>query len=301
MTTIKQLQSRFAHLGCLSFSELSPDFVAIQVRTDFSVATIALQGAHVMNWQPNGEMSVIWLSPQAKYAQGKSIRGGVPLCWPWFGPHPANPAFPGHGFARIIPWSLLNATQLPDGRVSLEFEPVLEAGERVQWPHATTVRYGVTVGQALDVDLTTSNTGDSTCQLGQALHTYFEVGDIRETRIKGLAGCTYIDKVAGGTRQEQVGAVTFTGETDRIYLDTAGCCIIEDPVLKRNILVTSSGSRSTVVWTPWQEKAAKMGDFGPDGYLRMVCLETANAADDVIMLAPGATHRMAAQYRIVPA
>ncbi len=304
MNQLAELRRRFAGADFLSFAELAPDFVAVQVRTDFSAATIALQGAHVMTWQPNGQEPVVWLSSAAKFAPGKSIRGGVPLCWPWFGPHATaatESAYPGHGFARTIPWELLDARMLPDGRVRLEFAPVMNDAARAQWPHPSTVKYGVTVGQELDVALATSNTGNIAFELGQALHTYFQVGDVRQATVAGLAGCEYIDKVDGAKRKRQDGAVNFTGETDRVYLGTAGCCEIVDPVLKRRILVTSTGSRSTVVWTPWAEKADKMGDFGADGPWKMVCVETANAADDVISLAPGATHVMSAQYRAIPA
>ena len=299
MSQLETLKSRFASADFLAFSEMSPGFIALEVKTAYSNATIALQVSHVMTWQPKGHKPVIWLSKAAKFAPGKSIRGGVPLCWPWFGPHVTESAYPGHGFARTIPWLLVDAWKLPDGRVRVEFEPVMNDAACAQWPHPSLVKNIVTVGQELEVELATTNTGHAAFTLGQALHTYFEIGDIRQASIAGLEGCAYIDKVAGGKRNKQKGAVTFSGETDRVYLGTAGCCGIVDPVLKRTILITSTGSRSTVVWNPWAEKAAKMGDFGNKGEDRMVCVETANAADDVITLAPGDTHRMTAQYRVV--
>ncbi|MDP1654169.1 MAG: D-hexose-6-phosphate mutarotase [Rhodocyclaceae bacterium] len=302
MTSLDELKRRFASADFLAFSEKAPGFIAIEVKTAFSTATIALQGAHVMTWQPKGQKPVIWLSSQAKFAPGKSIRGGVPLCWPWFGQHATaatEAGYPGHGFARTIPWTLFDARQLPDDRVRLEFKPEMNDAALAQWPHASTVRYNVTVGQELVVGLVTRNTGSVPFQLGQALHTYFTVGDIRQASIAGLEGCTYSDKVAGAARKKQKGAVTFKGEMDRVYLGTSGCCGIIDPVLKRTILITSTGSRSTVVWNPGAEKATKMGDFGRQGENKMVCVETANAADDVITLAPGETHRMTAQYRTI--
>ncbi len=299
MTQLPDLQARYAGADFLSFSEKAPGFVAIEVKTAFSTATIALQGAHVMTWQPAGQKPVIWMSTAAKFAPGKSIRGGVPLCWPWFGPHSTEAGYPGHGFARTIPWSLFDARKLPDGRVRLEFKPEMNDAALAQWPHASTVRYTVTVGQELVVALLTRNTGTVPFQLGQALHTYFQIGDIKQASVAGLEGCTYIDKVDGGKRKKQKGVVAFSGETDRVYLGTAGCSGIVDPVMKRTLLITSTGSRSTVVWNPGKEKAAKMGDFGNKGEDRMLCVETANAADDVITLAPGETHRMTAQYRVI--
>ncbi|MDI6750875.1 MAG: D-hexose-6-phosphate mutarotase [Rhodocyclaceae bacterium] len=299
MTRLAELQLRFAAADFLSFSEIAPGFIVIDVTTPFSAARIALQGAHVMTWQPKGQKPVIWLSQAAKFAPGKSIRGGVPICWPWFGPHATESGYPGHGFARTIPWLLLEAHRLPDRRVRLVFEPQLDETCRAQWPHASTVRFTVTLGQELVVSLATTNTGSTSFTLGQALHTYFAVGDVHRIEIAGLEGCRYIDKVDGGKRKKQQGRVTIVGEVDRIYLDTAGCCGIIDPAWKRMILITSTGSRSTVVWNPGKEKAARMGDFGRQGEDRMVCVETANAADDVITLAPGETHRMTAQYRVI--
>jgi glucose-6-phosphate 1-epimerase len=299
MSQLSDLKLRFAGADFLDFSEIAPGFIVAEVKTAFSTASIALQGAHVMTWQLQGQKPVIWMSKAAKLVPGKSIRGGVPLCWPWFGAHATEAGYPGHGFARTIAWSLLSAGKLPDGRVRLEFEPVMNDAARAQWPHDTAVKYSVTVGQELVVGLATKNTGKTAFVIGQALHTYFEIGDINKVGIAGLTGCAYIDKVAGSQRKKQKGSVTFAGEMDRVYLGTAGCCGIVDPVLKRTLLITSTGSRSTVVWNPGKDKAAKMGDFGNKGEDRMVCVETANAADDVITLAPGETHRMTAQYRVI--
>ena len=300
MNDVKTLNNHFGITGKLTFETMGELSVA-RMTTPFATATVALQGAHVMTYQPTGQAPLIWLSKFAKFASGKSIRGGAPVCWPWFGPHASNAQFPGHGFARTVPWQLLDAKQLPDGRVRLEFELVQSEATRAQWPHESLVRNIVTVGQELEIELETTNTGHVPFQLGQALHTYFEVGDIRRATVAGLEGCDYVDKVDGSTRKRQEGPVTFTQETDRIYVGTRGCCGIQDPALDRTILITSTGSRSTVVWNPWIEKADKMGDFGQDGYLNMVCVETANAAEDVITLAAGETHTMTAQYRVVAA
>jgi len=297
--TAADLNRRLAIAEFLSFEDVAEGFTVANVTTRHATARIALQGAHVMTYQPAGHPPLIWLSKFAKFAPGKSIRGGVPVCWPWFGPHASEAGFPGHGFARTVPWALTDARLLPDERLRLKFELIHSDATRAQWPHASNVKLIVTVGPELEVALATTNTGNAPFELGQALHTYFEIGDIRKTTITGLENCDYIDKVGGTTRKVQQGAVDFTHETDRVYLGTRGHCEIHDPVLGRRIVITSTGSHSTIVWNPWTEKADKMGDFGPDGHLGMVCVETANAAEDVIQLAPGATHRMTAQYRSI--
>lgn len=298
-TAASDLNRRFAIADFLAFEDIAEGFTVANVTTRFATARIALQGAHVMTYQPAGHAPLIWVSKLAKFAPGKSIRGGVPVCWPWFGAHASNAQFPGHGFARTVPWQLVEARLLPDHRMRLEFELIHSAATQAQWPHASTVRNIVTIGPELEVELATTNTGTAPFELGQALHTYFEIGDIRKTTISGLEGCEYLDKVDGGAGKAQHGAIAFSLETDRIYLGTRGHCEIHDPVLNRRILITSTGSHSTVVWNPWTEKADKMGDFGPDGWTGMVCVETANAATDVVTLAPGDTHRMAAQYRSI--
>ena len=299
MSEIQNLTQQFGIAGKLSF-EVVGELVTARVTTPFASATVALQGAHVMTWQPAGQQPVIWVSKLAKYAPGKSIRGGVPVCWPWFGAHASNAQFPGHGFARTVPWALVATKALPDGRVRLEFELTQSDATRAQWPHESTVRNIITVGEELEVELVTTNTGKVPFELGQALHAYFVVGDIRQATVAGLEGCDYLDKVGGGRKRQQ-GQVSFTQETDRIYLGTHGCAGILDPVMDRTILITSTGSRSTIVWNPWTEKAEKMGDFGAEGPWGMVCVETANAAEDVITLRAGETHRLAAQYRVLAA
>lgn len=299
MLDIEKLNRDFGGDG-VKFVAGAGGLVLAEVNNVHARATIALQGAHVMTYARSGEEPLIWLSRQAKFAIGKSIRGGVPVCWPWFGPHAENPKFPGHGFARTVPWRLVQATTLPDGSNRLEFQIEQSEATRAQWPHASDVRTIVTVGTALTVELLTTNTGRETFTLGQALHTYFEIGDIHRLSVLGLDGCDYLDKVDGGKRKTQQGAVTFDGETDRIYLGTGNRCEIRDPALNRSIVIQSSGSRSTVVWNPWNEKADKMGDFGPEGWTGMVCVETANAADDVRSLAPGEQHRLVAIYSSAP-
>ncbi|HUO45085.1 MAG TPA: D-hexose-6-phosphate mutarotase [Burkholderiales bacterium] len=300
MSTLDDLNHRFGITGTLHFEEAGDNFIAARVANPLGAATIALQGAHVMTYQPRGQQPLIWLSEQARFAPGKSIRGGVPVCWPWFGPHATESGFPGHGFARTVPWQLLETRALPDGRTQLVFEIIHNDVTRAQWLHPSRVRNVITVGQELEVELATVNTGAAVFELGQALHTYFHVGDIRSVTLHGLDGCDFIDKTDGGARRKQQGPVVFNRETDRIYLGTHGYCEIRDPAMNRSIVVTATGSRSTVVWNPWTEKAAKMGDFGAEGHLNMVCVETANAAEDVVTLRPGEEHVLAAQYRLLP-
>ena len=292
------LNRQFGIAGQVTFGDMPGGMTVIEVHNALADATIALQGAHVMTWAPKGAHPVIWLSREAKLAPGKSIRGGVPVCWPWFGPHVTQPSFPGHGFARTVSWEVVRTEAAADGSTQLGFRIVDSGIPRAQWPYRTECQLSVSVGSALTMNLTTRNLGTEDIMIGDALHTYFEVGDVRRVAIHGLDGCSYLDKVDGGARKRQCGPVTIASEVDRIYLDSAADCEIEDPTLGRRIRISKRGSRSTVVWNPWVDKAAKMGDLGDEGYLNMVCVESANAAEDVVNVAAGDSHSLQAVYTV---
>lgn len=268
-------------------------FDKITVENDHGSAAIALQGAQVLTWAPQGEKPVVWLSEHAKYVKGKSLRGGIPVCWPWFGPHPSEPAYPAHGFARNIDWELRDRQESGEGTLLvLGLVP-----DEASWPHRSELEYRIRVGKALELELVTFNRGETPFVVGCALHTYFRVGDVRNVKVHGLDGTRFLDKVEGGEKIQE-GPVTLSSEVDRIYLDTASACVIEDPDMKRSIRIAKEGSRSTVVWNPWVEKAAKMGDLGEDGYLEMLCVETCNAANDVVTVLPGREHCLKAVYTV---
>ena len=270
----------------------------ISVANRAATARIALQGAHILSYVPTGQQDLIWVSEDATFARGKSLRGGIPICWPWFGAHDTNPALPSHGHARTSDWKLIKAEDISADTTHLLFELIDTTHSRSFWDCATKVQYSVTVGKELSLTLETTTLGSSEVTIGAALHTYFRIGDIGRTTVNGLDACDYLDKTEGFARKQQHGLVRFSSEVDRIYLDTGNRCEIRDPVLKRRVIIQSKGSHSTVVWNPGKEVAAKMGDLGPDGYRQMVCVETANASEYTVTLSPGVAHRLSASYRI---
>ncbi len=298
--SVAALNSRFAVAGQLDFAEGPGGLTVARIANAQGEAMVSLSGGHVMTWQPLGHKPVLWLSGYAKFAPGKSIRGGVPVCWPWFGPHHQEAGFPGHGFARTVPWAVEAAQTLPDGATRLTLALQQSEATHSQWPHASSLRSVISVGRELRIELITANQSEITFQIGEALHTYFAVGDVRRAPIHGLEGCAYLDKVEGGRRRIQEGAVVIGSEVDRVYLDTIADCAIDDAGLQRRIRIRKEGSRSTVVWNPWAAKAEKMGDFGPEGHLGMVCVESGNAADNVVSVAPGAQHTLAVTYSVEP-
>ena len=291
------LNKNFGIAGQLEFIQDAGGLVVARIANSHAQSAIALQGAHIMTFQPNAEQPVIWLSPAAKLVQGKSIRGGVPVCWPWFGAHASAPTFPAHGFARTVPWQVTASQALPDGSTQIVFELLQSAMPMAQWPHSCRVQLVATVGKTLAVELVTENTGNSAFEIGEALHTYFTISDVDELSITGMEGCTYLDKVGVAQTRTQQGAIQITSEVDGIYIDTEADCLIEDRGFGRRIRIVKSGSRSNVVWNPWIEKSAKMGDFGSDtGYRGMVCVESANAASNVVTVAPGDVHTLRVVY-----
>jgi glucose-6-phosphate 1-epimerase len=290
--TRETLNGRFAHVPGLAFKEGPGGLTVAEITNPHAHARIALQGGHVLAFQPVGQKPILWVSRHSQYAAGTPIRGGIPVCWPWFGQHPVDAQKPPHGFARISPWTVLDAVAEDTTRLWLG----LSANEatRSLWPHDFQVELTVTIGRQLEVELTIRNPGPSAFTCTSALHSYFAISDVAKSSVNGLDGCVYLDKVAGYERREQTGPIAFTGETDRIYLDTTTDCVIEDAGWERAVRVAKRGSRSTVVWNPWADRARQLADFGDEEYREMLCVETANAADDAITVAPLGTHRLAA-------
>lgn len=298
---LADLNSQYG-LPTLKFVEGLGGLTYAEIDNAGGIATICLQGAHVVSWRPKSQAEpVVWVSEQAKYGPGKSIRGGVPVCWPWFGPHATEKAFPGHGFARTVPWQVTASATLDGGDSQVRLMLMPNEQTRTQFAKACRVELIATVGATLRIDLVTSNLDTEAVEIGEALHTYFRIGDIGSATVSGLDGCEFVDKVDGGQRKQQSGPIVFTGEVDRVYLDTGADCVIEDPDLGRRIRIAKQGSRSTVVWTPWLEKAEKMADFGPGrdnqgGWREMVCVESGNALDNVVVVPAGESHTMTVTY-----
>lgn len=295
------LNQQFGISPGLRFSSDPSGLVIAEIDNPLATAKVCLQGAHLLNWRPHSSaMPVVWLSDDVRLAPGKSPHSGAPVCWPWFGMHESDGSLPAHGYARNLPWSVIAAASDADGatRLVLRLQDTPQA--RALWPHATMLELTMRIGDTLQLELRTTNTGDADITIGEAFHTYFQVGDIAGIRVTGLEGVTYADKVANFARSVQQGPITFSGEVDRVYLNTDSACLIEDPVLQRRIRIAKTGSQTTVVWSPGQEKGAQLGDLGPDGWRHMVCVESANAMENRMHLAAGETHVLAVEYLVDP-
>lgn len=266
------------------------------VITEACTAELYLQGAHLCHWKPEGQAHpVLWMSQASRFEAGAAIRGGVPVCFPWFGPKAGDPSAPVHGVARIRPWVLNDAAAGPDGSVDLRLSLRSDESTRGLATHDFTLEFALRLGPTLSMALTITNSGDSPLTCEEALHTYLTVGDVRQVSVEGLAGATYIDKTDGARRKTQTDeVVTIGAETDRLYVDTTSTVTLVDPGLGRRISVVKDGSRSSVVWNPWVAKSRAMPDFGDDEWRGMLCIETANAADNAVTIPPHASHTMTA-------
>jgi glucose-6-phosphate 1-epimerase len=287
---IAQLNERFGLDGVAKFESGIGGLPRLAINSPLASAHIYLHGAHLTHWQPRSQQPVIWLSQRSHFQPGKAIRGGVPICFPWFGPRDNDPTAPLHGLVRTEDWQCHEVRSLDDGRVQATF------GYEV--PDEFDVSYTITVGASLTLQLTAAHSGTRGATYEMALHTYLAVGDVRQVSVRGLDGVMYVDKTDGFRHKRQSGDVTITGETDRVYLDAPSSVTLHDAAMSRRIVTETTGARSAVVWNPWIEKAAKMADFGDDEWPQMICLETANVMDNAVTLAPGASHTMAATIRV---
>jgi len=269
----------------------------VRVYGPTGTAEIYLRGAHLSSWTPAGGSPVIWMSEQSEYAPGVPLRGGVPICFPWFAAHPTDAAAPSHGFARLADWQLAEAGEAGDDVVLVFLLTDTEASRASAWPHRFEARYTVTVGAELSLSLQITNRDSVELRFEEALHTYFAVTDIRQTEVAGLEGAPFTDRLTG-PRPAESAPVRFDSETDRIYLNSPATTTVTDAATGRVITVTKQGSASTVVWNPWIDKAAAMADFGDDEYTGMVCVETCNIRENSIALASGASHDMSVRYSV---
>ncbi len=271
-------------LGHVAFVDGRGDLPMLEVKTPWSTAEIYLHGAHVTHFKKHDEPPLLFLSQCSRFAEGQAIRGGIPVIFPWFGP---REGLGQHGFARVKDWELKEFAPAADGSVSVRFR-LPECPDAAAFPPFT-AEYVVTVNQSLTLKLIIRNESkDKEFLFENCLHTYFAVSDATAVSVRGLAGASYLDKVASFLEKTETSdAIRIGSEVDRIYLNTTGPVEVLDPRVGRRIRVEKSGSASTVLWNPWIAKSQQMPDFGNDEYQRMICVESGNVGSNQISLPPG--------------
>ncbi|MDX9875749.1 MAG: D-hexose-6-phosphate mutarotase [Spongiibacteraceae bacterium] len=290
----------------------------IEINNAHARATIALQGAQLLEYTPHGQQPVIWLSEQAAYQRGQSVRGGIPICWPWFGALERNPEpvramtrgtdLPAHGLVRSLDWALRRIDQQHDhtqqdttqqDTTAITFGHITDCRSQQHWPHCAELELEIRMGRSLRLQLTTRNLGAALITLTQALHTYFAVSDITAVEVTGLEQLRYIDTLDNWRETAQAGSVRFTDETDRIYCDVPERLVLHDSGWHRRIEIRTRHSSSAVVWNPWIGKSQRLSQFASDAWRGMVCIETANVLEDSVAIEPAAAASIALEITLL--
>lgn len=289
--TPAELNNQFSIQNALTFEAAPGGLIRVLISTPLAEADLYLQGAHVAHWTPRGRKPVLFMSSKSFFAPGKAIRGGIPIIFPWFGARSDGKPGPAHGYARTSEWAVESTRLLNDGAVEIALTLNAEDG--------ISVRFAAAIGTELVMSLEVANGGSAPFRYEEALHTYFAISDIANISVTGLENTTYIDKTDNFLKKQQYNEpIRIAGETDRVHLDTTGTCTIHDPGWQREIAIAKTGSHSTVVWNPWIAKTAGMPDMAPDEWRNMVCVETANAADNIRVLESGHSHRLSTHISV---
>jgi len=296
---IDKLNNNFGITDQLRFVKAEGGFAMIEVDNDYATAVISTYSGQIMAYQPKTEKNpLLFLSDLAIYESGKAIRGGLPICWPWFAEDIKGKDLPAHGFVRDQQWQIVKTQKLDDGSTKVILEISHNQYSLKLWPYKFKLQIAITISSSLKVELMTENLDDKPFTISQALHSYLAIGDVNKIEVTGLDGLSYLDKTADFTERNQRDDVVIDGAVDRIYQDVENDVLLNDPVFDRKIRVSSQGSNTFVVWNPGEKVAATMIDLADDGYKQFVCIEAANTAGDKVTIAAGESHCLTVNYSI---
>jgi glucose-6-phosphate 1-epimerase len=291
---IDDLNRRFGVAGVAQVVAGNGGLGKVRIETAAASAEIHLHGAQVTSWHPAGFAEVIFLSERSRWEDGRAIRGGIPICFPWFRGKADNPKAPAHGVVRTKEWRIDSLASKENGDVVATFSTESDDASRAWWPYEFRLVHRVTVGRSLRLELIAANTGTVPFQFEEALHTYFRVGKSENVRVTGLDGTRYLDNTDGNREKTQSGDVTFSAQTDNAYLDTRSALELLDLSLHRVLRTDKENSNTTVVWNPWEQGAAGLPDLGKSEWERFACVEASNILRSAIELAPGQEHTLRA-------
>ena len=273
----------------------------LKINNPLAEATISIQGAHVSWWRPKSSSEdVLWLSSNARFEKGRSIRGGVPIVWPWFGQHPTDNSYCIHGFARVIPWELIKSEDLKNGATKLHLKMKPTQDVKGQLSYEFTLELILIIGESLSCSITTTNESNFPFIISEGFHTYFYISDLRNIKIKGLESAVFFDKVRSFKKGIEGGEIVIDEEEfDKVYINNSNDCYIEDEIFNRVITIKKSNSNSTVIWSPGKEKSEKMSDMGTKNeWRRMICVETVNVLENKVVIYPGKSHTIGTEIAV---
>jgi glucose-6-phosphate 1-epimerase len=291
------LTSRFAIPGIAEIVEGNGSLSKVRITSATCTGEMYLHGAHVTSWAPHEAGEVLFVSEATRWQDGQPIRGGVPICFPWFGSKEREPTAPAHGFVRTSAWQL-ESIEHRDAAVTVSMFTESSPLTRRWWAADFRLVHRVTFGATLTMELIVSNTGNDPLRFEEALHSYHRVGDIAEVRVRGLDQQVYRDKTDAYREKPQHGDIVIRAETDRMYLNTSGTIELEDAALRQRTTIAKQHSQTTVVWNPWIERARALPDLRDDEWPRFICIEPSNVAASAVELAPGEQHVMAVSISV---
>ena len=291
--TVAELDRQLGIPGVARVSEGNGELARVQITGPFGEAEMYLHGAHVTSWKPVGKDEVLFVSTKSRWEEGQAIRGGIPICFPWFRGKLEDPHAPAHGFVRTRIWQLESITENEKG-VAVTMFTQSDEHTRKWWPGEFRLVHRATFGSELRLELVCMNVGTTPFRFEEALHTYNRIGNIQDARLQGLDNVSYLDNTESNKEKTQRGDILIASPTDRAYCNTQNEVDLRDPNMKRRIRLRKEHSLSTVVWNPWSEGAARLQDLGDGEWRQFLCVEASNILDAAINLAPGQEHRMAA-------
>lgn len=288
---IDELNQQFGKEGAIKFFAGEGNLPFVEITNEQAQCTISLYGAHILHFIPKGEKDLLWNSSKSIFKIGKAIRGGIPLCFPWFGPHETDKNKAQHGFARLSIWQFDSAICISNDKTQITFSLIQSTETLAIWPFYFVAKLIVTVSKSLTVSLQVLNTGNTPFTYTNALHSYLNISDIAKINIEGLQFARYFD---GFDRTKTIvdseKHLMIAKEENRRYVETSADCVVHDNGYNRKIRVAKKGSQTTIVWNPGSETAKSMSDMGENDYKTMVCIEAANFYADTVHLEPGQSH-----------
>jgi len=290
----EELNDKFGVEGEIGFAELDGDLPFVMISNKYAEVDISLYGAHVTSFRPQGGIDVLWMSPLSAFEKGKAIRGGIPVCFPWFGPHVSDSSMPQHGFARLLMWEVAEAKVIEKGEILVVLKLTSSEETKTFWPHDFIAEMTFVIGPKLQLSLKVTNTSNEPVSYTVALHSYFNLSGIENISIEGLENTHYENQLDGQRYVQEEKLLKISEAITRHYYDTESDCVIHDPYFKRSIRIEKEGSKCSTVWNPGAEACAQMSDLPDDGYETFVCLETVNKINNTIQLLPGESHETTA-------
>jgi glucose-6-phosphate 1-epimerase len=288
-----ELDRRFGIQGTAKVCEGNGGLTVVKITSPLAEGEIYLHGAQVTSWKPAAQDEVLFLSSTSRWKEGQAIRGGIPICFPWFRAKADDIHAPAHGFVRTKAWQLESIVENKGG-VAVTMSTESDDQTRRLWPGDFRLVHRVTFGPELSLELSCTNTGTASLRFEEALHTYNRVSDVADVRLHGLDNVPFLDNTDSNREKAQPGDIAIVSPTDNAYLNTRNDVDLVDPKLRRRLQLKKSNSLTTVVWNPWREGAARLSDLGDGEWIQFLCVEASNIMGDAVSLAPGQEHRMSA-------